>query len=377
MSIRTTETFHARPPTPPHRFTNQASDGEDGSDGAPGIGQNAPGGVNLTMVLAKRLVGCVAVVASLGASWVEADWKVSPPVTYYGMCDASGGAALGTNLFAVADDEENQLRIYWADAGGQPQQVVDLSRFLQLDPDYPEADLEGAAWLGDKIFWIGSHGRNHEGKHRPNRHRFFATTAWPAPAGVRLQPVGVAYKKLLKDFDKDPRLRRFNLAAAAKRAPKSKDALNIEGLCAAGPTSLWIGFRNPIPNGRALLVPMLNPNLVIVGKSAKFGPPLLLDLGGLGVRDLANWQGKILILAGPYDTEKDFRIYVWDGGEDPPQPVPGLDFGNLTPEALVVFPRSDRFLVLSDDGTLKIQGIDCKRLPDPSQRRFQAVWVSP
>jgi hypothetical protein len=329
------------------------------------------------MLTLGRLVVCLSLLLGLGWSGQGASSSVSAPLTYRGMCDASGGVALGANLFAVADDEGNQIRIYRFDTGGLPQQVIDVGSFLNLVDGYPETDLEGAAWLGGQVYWIGSHGRNREGKHRPNRHCFFATTVDQTTNGFRLVPVGANYKRLVKDLDKDARLKPFGLAAAAKRAPKSRGALNIEGLCAYGPDALLIGFRNPIPTGRALLVPMLNPGRALLGRPAHFGTPILLDLGGLGVRDLVNWQGKILVLAGPYDTEKDFRLFVWDGGASRPEEVPGLDFRGLTPEALVAFPQTSSFLVLSDDGTLKIQGIECKHLADPAQRRFQAVWVAP
>jgi hypothetical protein len=328
------------------------------------------------LAMCKRVAGLAGTAVLLAAPAAGA-WSVSAPITFRGMCDASGAVALSSNLFVVADDEENQLRLYRTDPAGLPERLVDLSSVVQVSAQFPEADLEGAAWLGERIFWIGSHGRNSEGKQRPNRHCFFATEPRYEGTNVALQPVGVCYRKLLKDLSHDARLKPFGLTDAAKRPPKSKGALNIEGLCAGPADSLFIGFRNPIPRGRALIVPLLNPNHVVSGKSAKFGPPILLDLGGLGVRDLASWQGQILILAGPYDTEKNFRLFLWRGGADPPQAIPDLDFGNLTPEALVVFPDSPRFLVLSDDGTYKIQGIDCKHLPDHAQRRFQAVWVSP
>ena len=307
----------------------------------------------------------------------RAEWRISPTSTYTGMCDASGGVALGTNLFAVADDEENQLFIYSAEASGPPRRIEDVTGFLNLTGKFPETDLEGAAWLGDKIFWIGSHGRNRDGKDRPNRRCFFATTVQRTTNGVRLVPAGQCYKKLLRDLSKSKNLRAFNFAGAAMLPPKAKDALNIEGLCAGPDGSLLLGFRNPIPQGNALVVPLQNPNQVITGQPAKFGFATLLDLGGLGIRDLANWQGKYLILAGAYDTEKIFRLYVWNGGLDVPQAIPGLDFHGLTPEALVVFPGRKDIMVLSDDGTLKIKGIECKHLADPNQRHFQAVWITP
>ncbi len=303
--------------------------------------------------------------------------KMSAPTVYTGMCDASAGVAIGTNLFAVADDEGNQIRIYYAHTGGPPVQVFNASQFLRLVGKFPETDLEGAAWLGDKIFWIGSHGRNREGKYRPNRNCFFATTVLQTNPVVRLAPVGICYHSLLTDLMLDPRLRRFNLIAASKRPPKSKDALNIEGLCATAEGHLLVGFRNPIPNGRALIVPLLNPNDMIRGFSAKLGAPILLDLGQLGIRDMGYWQNKIYILAGPYDTEKTFRLYVWDGGQSPPQAVGGLDFHPLTPEALVFYPGIKQFQVLSDDGTRKTKGIDCKLLTDPAKKRFRAVWITP
>jgi hypothetical protein len=328
------------------------------------------------MFRTRWVLAGVAVGLSLGLGRVEAQWKVSAPATYHGMCDASGGAALGTNLFAAADDEDNQLRIYPSATGGAPVQVADLTGFLQLTGKFPETDLEGAAWLDDRIFWIGSHGRNRDGKQRPNRHCFFATTVQQTTNDVKLVPVGSCYKGLLKDLTRARSLKPFNLDAASRRAPKARNALNIEGLCAVGGHALLIGFRNPIPNGRALLVPLLNPNRVILGQRAAFGSPILLDLGGLGVRDLANWEGKILILAGAYDTEKVFRLYVWTGGPEPPRAIPDLDFHGLTPEALVVYPGLSKFRVLSDDGTLNLEGGECKHLP-PAQRRFQAVWITP
>ena len=51
---------------------------------------------------------------------------------------------------------------------------------------------------------------------------------------------------------------------------------------------LRIGFRNPKNEDKdALLVPLLNPAEIIKkGARAKFGDPLLLNLGGLGVRDM-------------------------------------------------------------------------------------------
>src|ERR1041384_1457792 len=46
-------------------------------------------------------------------------------LTFTGMCDASGAVPLDDHLFAVADDEDNVLRVYDADRGGSPLGAAD------------------------------------------------------------------------------------------------------------------------------------------------------------------------------------------------------------------------------------------------------------
>lgn len=323
-----------------------------------------------------RRIGLALVLASV-VGRASGQANVSEPILFRGMCDASAAVAVASNLFVAADDEGNHLRLFHAETSGPPLQFFDLSGFLRLDAEHPEADFEGAAWLGDRVYWISSHGRNREGKHRPNRHCFFATEVRMDGGRVQLQPVGVCYKNLLTDLLFDPRLRPFQLAAASALPPKAQGGLNIEGLCATADQRLLIGFRNPIPGGRALIVPLLNPTDVVRGLGARFGDPVLLDLGGLGIRDLGFWQGTIYVLAGPYDSEKKFRLYQWTGGPEPPRPLSKLDFGKLRPEALVFYADNPRFQVLSDDGTRDIGGTNCKELKDPMQKRFRGAWVSP
>src|SRR5260221_3952592 len=194
---------------------------------------------------------------------------VSTQTWYYGMCDASAAVALNKDLFAVANDEDNSIRVYRTHEPGLPVRSFNLSLFLGVESKRPETDLEGAAWLGDRIFWITSHGRNHEGKYRRNRHYFFATR-WNE-AEQRLTPVGKPYQNLLVDLSRERRLKQFKLGAASALAPKLPGALNIEALCATPDQHILIGFRNPIPPGQALIVPLLNPNDLLDGQRAQFG----------------------------------------------------------------------------------------------------------
>jgi hypothetical protein len=84
---------------------------------------------------------------------------IAQEVKYVGMCNASAAVALDANHFTVADDEDNMLRIYDRNVTARPFQTVALSKIFAVeiqDGEDLEIDLEGAAVLGGKIFWIGS-----------------------------------------------------------------------------------------------------------------------------------------------------------------------------------------------------------------------------
>ncbi len=304
--------------------------------------------------------------------------QVSAPILYSGMCDASAAVALTDKLFAVASDEDSVVRVYDRDQEGAPLQSIDLTAFLDLDARKPESDLEGAARVGDRAYWITSHGRNRNGKERRSRERFFAVQIITNAQRVELKMVGKPYEHLLDDLARDPKLKRFNLAAGSRLEPKARGALNIEGLSATPDGHLLIGFRNPIPGGKALLVPMLNPDAVIHGQAAKFGEPILLDLGGLGIRDMAYWDGKYSIIAGSYDGKGESHLYEWRGDASMPRLIKHTHLKGLNPEAIIFYPDKGRgqFQLLSDDGKKLVNGKPCKELADPSRQHFRSVWIS-
>ncbi|HXG49572.1 MAG TPA: DUF3616 domain-containing protein [Methylomirabilota bacterium] len=297
-------------------------------------------------------------------------------IIFTGCCDASAAALLDEEHIAVADDEDSRLHIYPL-RGGPPERIIDLAPFLKLDPKKPEIDLEGAARLGDRIYWISSHGRNRQGEARPSRMRFFATAVTNLGNGVTLRPVGSFSATLLGELIRDPRLREFRLDLAARLAPKFPGGLNIEGLAPTPAGHLLIGFRNPLPRRRALIVPLLNPEEIISARPARLGDPILLNLDELGIRSLEPWQGRQLIVAGRYDTRPEFKLFQWSGVGDAVEQITGVRFEGLNPEALVVTGDSRRLLVLSDDGTLRHRGAECKKLKDASQRRFRGTWIEP
>ncbi len=297
--------------------------------------------------------------------------------TFSGLCDASAAVSLDFGFFAVADDEDNVLRVYHAQAGALPVQSLDLTGVLRVNAREPEADIEGAARIGQTVFWITSHSRNPDGKERISRQRFFATSISGTNGAVSLAPFGRPYDRLLQDLCSDPRLRRFNLAEAATKAPKAEGALNIEGLAATLEGHLWIGFRNPIPDGKALMIPLMNPGEVVAGAAARLGDPVLVPLAGKGIRSMSEWRGGFLIVAGAHDGGGPSRLYWWCAGTGEPVLLDQPRFGRFNPEALAEIPgvgESD-LLIVSDDGNVMIGGKPCKKLKDPGQKRFRAALV--
>lgn len=291
---------------------------------------------------------------------------------FEGACDASGAVEVDKDRLAVADDEDNVIRVYDANRGGPPLYQYDFSDKIGQNQKRFESDIEAATRLGERAFFLSSHGRTTKGRPDPHRLLFFAAEL-PKP-GTLPALFGRPYRGLLSDMLQEPRLARFGLAAAAQRPPKEPGGLNIEGMTAASDGSFWIGFRNPVPDGRALLVRLLNPMQVLEGQRARFADPLQLDLGGLGIRSLTSFRSQVLIIAGSPGSAGPSRIYRFDEAASAEQ-VAGIDLEGLNPEAFFSPEQRDELLVLSDDGTQIIDGKRCKKLRDERLKRFRGMWL--
>jgi hypothetical protein len=315
--------------------------------------------------------------------------------TYRGTCDGSAGVALDQDRFVVADDDNNVLQVYRT---GQPDAVLDLNldQFLEAPtkkkpgpdgkPAFKEADLEGAARIGDRIYWIGSHGRDSKGEDEPGRSRFFATRIVAHPDGPRLEPIGArAYKTLREDMFDDPKLKPLKLSEAFKPgkedgpSPESETGFNIEGLAATPDGRLLIAFRNPRPGKEAIVIPLDNPaDVVDAGKKPVFGKPTRLILEGRGIRSIEWINNTYVIVAGPHGKAKDsdvkppFALFTWSGKEDDTKPrmVQNVALpGDFSPEAVFAVPGSPNMMLLSDDGS-----DDCKEAAQP-QKSFRALTL--
>ena len=345
---------------------------------------------------------------------------------YRGTSDASAAVAVGEAMFVVADDENNVLRVYKVSQTCLPVFSCDLTQFLDIEMEHAEADIEGATMIGERIYWITSHGRNRDGKMRPNRYRFFATAVKVQDQNITISPVGTPCRTLIHSLIKTESMRRLQLDRATRfdatnltekerksLAPK-ENGLNIEALCASADGKIiYIGFRNPRPYSKALVVPLNNPKQVIEKKQPPiFAAPLLWDLKGYGIRSIeySYFHKVYFIIVGAHDEKPGFALYRWSGDKDS-QPVrvqgqtrmpfcaigesgeKDFDKYNFTPEALITFKACDKFLLLSDDGSLPVDVSDpsecmqgklhkngtClnKYLTDPNEKHFRAVWLRP
>jgi hypothetical protein len=317
--------------------------------------------------------------------------------TYAGACDGSAGIALDANHFAVADDERNVLRVYKSGSNAAPWSLP-LDAFLNAPKkksgEFKEADIEGAAKVGDDlIYWIGSHARDSGGDAEPARTRLFATRVVTHKDGPRLKTVDMAYEGLREAMLKEPKLAHLKLGEAYRPdkkkngpPPESENGFNIEGLAATRDGGLLVGLRNPRPDKQAIVIPIENPaDLMKNSKPPKFGEPTLLDLEGRGIRSIEYIAGKnagadrYLIVAGPHqdvsesDIKPPFALFTWSGKPKDTKVNPVKDVtipGGLAPESLFVSLDGSMLTLLSDDGT-----DSCKKAAD-AKKTFRA-WTVP
>lgn len=336
-----------------------------------------------------------------------------PYLVYQGASDASAAVALDEFTFALADDEDNRLRVFRADSPGQPVSWLDLGDFLKPEPADLEADIEGAAMLGSRIYWLTSHDTNKRGELEPGRDYFFATDVSKEGHTWKLTPAGTPSRVLINSLLESPAFRELNRATGTKahqategkKKKKEQEAtgpavgpVSLEGLCASPDgRRLFMGFRQPRllgqedRIGRALVIPLENPREIVDQQAAPvFGDPQALDLGGLVIRSMeySPAHDAIFIIAGPEKKGFTFILYRWDGLPSSPPiavgPVVRAE-DQVTPEALVPFP-SGKLFVICDDGDVivdmasgrpssfgAIKSMRNKELPDPSLKRFRVL----
>ncbi|MFB8116450.1 hypothetical protein ACFC51_11220 [Streptomyces sp. NPDC055962] len=312
-----------------------------------------------------------------------------------GSSDASAAVDVGGGYAVVADDESNTLRLYDLAVSGAPVRTWDVASKLGVSK---EIDIEGAARVGNTVYWTGSLGNNKDGEYKADRNTVFTTTVTGSGASTQLT-VGGKYGKLRDDLvawdeDNDDR---YGFAAGTEdgEAPKQIDGFNVEGLeFAPGSTSTaYVGFRAPLvppaSGGKALIVPVTNFDKVVgSGSKAVFGTPIELNLGGLAIRDIRkNAANQYLIVAGSWEADDNsdpYALYGWDGvaGHAPVKraTLPTTDPGGW--EAVVSVPdltaAGTRAQVITDAGAADLygDGTEAKDLDHAEWKKSRATWFT-
>jgi hypothetical protein len=332
-----------------------------------------------------------------------------------GASDASATIAVDAERMLVADDETNVLRLYDRTQSGLPVNGFDVSAQLNLtDPDNPELDLEGGFRLADRLYWTGSYSNSKNFHVRPNRHRVFATDLGGSGDASTLTYVG-RYDWLLEDLVAWDKGNGHGLGAnwlgfAASSAEgvdsKTPAGFNIEGLALAPDNSTaYFAFRAPLlptdQRHQAVIVPVPGFDTLVAGAapdsrplgSATFGAPILLDLGGRGIRSIdRNAAGQYLIIAGPPGdatgiAPADFRLYAWTGQPaDAPfdlgVDLTALDIAGGSFESIVELPDDlgagslIEFLFDNGDSVFYADGVAAKDLAEPRFKKAASLRVS-
>lgn len=314
--------------------------------------------------------------------------------TYQGVCDASAAAIIDDTYFIVGNDEDEILSLYTSD-GSNVSAVQSFNFATQIRSNIDrESDIEDAARLGDRIYWITSHSRSKKGKRRINRYRLFATDISHNSSRLQLDWAG-RYDRLVQDMldiqawdgpadsvtgqtiSLIEQSTRLDHKTVDELDPKEL-GLNIEALAIApDQQGLLIGFRNPIVQGKALVLHLKNPDALLAGndRRALFSAPAYIDLDGLGFRSLTyDKTGKTyFIIAGPKGNGGPFKLFRWGGMQDPaPVFLQELKFSKGSyPEALLIHGR--RLQVISDEGRRRIEKRRCKKV-NARKKSFSVRW---
>ncbi|MBB5535137.1 DUF3616 domain-containing protein [Rhizobium giardinii] len=280
------------------------------------------------------------------------------PIDYIGICEASAAVALDDTHFVVASDETNTFQIYRRGIA-KPVRALKFKSFIGNE----KSDIEAAARIGDRVYWISSFSRPGDGGNASGRSILFASRIVQAEDGPTLEPVGAPFEGL-RGYMK-------------KELHRPGTDINIEGLAGTPEGDLMIGFRAPLIDKMAPVLRLTNAAAVTErGEEPRFGKPHLLDLDDHGIRSI-DWTGLLppvyLVLAGPAkDKGEKFSLYSWSGDDRPPVKLPPRFPSDFTAEALVIYPEKGLVQILSDDGKkgVKESGVPKKK------RRFRSIDVT-
>lgn len=298
----------------------------------------------------------------------------------------SASVRVGDALFLGGDEScaVERLTIRGDSAGDHV--AFQIGHMLDLDDPEAEADIEGLAVCDDWLWVIGSHARTRRKPSKADddcidldeladlkdtRPRCLLARVPLVRHGGEWTPVredGCRRAGLIEQNKHGSKLARAlckdALIGPFTRAPAKEGGLDIEGVAVCG-DRVALGLRGPVISNNAVLLELgieakKSGRLKLRDAPAK----RLLDMEGLGIRDLKRRGDDLLILAGPTTSlSGPVALYVWrDWVHDPvrdranvrlhrPERVMDLPFGRGCdhPEGLALWnDEGSELLVICD-----------------------------
>ena len=295
----------------------------------------------------------------------------------------SAAVRAGDTLFLAADEGLCIERLACGGDGWSRLGSHALTDFVALLDPEAEADIEGLAVHDGWLWVVGSHART---RRKPGDDDVIDLAAFAdlkdtrgrcvlarvplavdpdRPGGfVPVAADGERRPGIVKQTKRGSRLMKALSAMPLLKpfadVPAKEGGIDVEGVAVLG-ERVALGMRGPVFCGKAAI-------LECGWRAAKSGAlkigeaPVvrLLELDGLGVRDLKPCAGDLLILAGPTAAlAGPCAIYRWDGWADDPPRDPevvrlhrparlfDLPTGDGKPEGLALW-GDDRLLVVDD-----------------------------
>lgn len=275
-----------------------------------------------------------------------------------GRVNFRGEIEQSKELSAVATVEEGKWLVVGSNEGTQVQVLrqVDATDYrvaetisLIHQPTKQEIDVEGIAAAGRTVYVMGSHSlkrlklepkaatqaanrvRTQHSEREPLRESLFRfeLDATGRPGGT------IQRTSLRARLERDVILRPF------LEIPGKEGGVDIEGL-AWREEKLWAGFRGPVLRDGYAVV------LVFDFDRPEQGELRLVQLDGLGIRELIATRDGLLVLAGSVGEESaPIRAYYWDGKDQ----TPGSDVKVTPAQKLGTIPPPP------NDGSAKAEGL--------------------
>lgn len=218
-------------------------------------------------------------------------------------------------------------------------------------------DLEGLT-IDDqeRIYAVTSHSLTNDGERNPDRELLLRFRVSGSSVG-EIRTVANLREALSGD-----QVVTEALAAELGEAVDFNE-LNIEGLAYVRQSrQLYLGLRSPLAGDRSIIIAIENPGQMFNdGAAPRFGPPILLDLKGGGIRALSFDMilGSFLLVNEIEGFEGNRYSQLWSWSGDPqatPEPIALPDIINLNNvESIdsITVDGQPRLLIMSDEGSEK------------------------